>query len=178
MNKSEPWLRSVVTDDEFGGFRIVIPNKCATPLMLVIMAGVLSVLGLFLLFETVEGTELLWALAVWLLFQPILVFSTAMSAWGWEEFQVVEKAIVLRRGIGPLCYSRLQFEPSEVRNLHYIERRGGEAPYGIRFRARRRNHYFGRVLSRHESLRVIKTIRLKVLIPDDDEGVDPLPIEA
>jgi hypothetical protein len=176
-----PALRSVVTDDEFGGFRITIPapQGCAYALGCVSLccAGVVALLFLFILSDPRENFEEAGPLlAFWLLFGLALGVCLLFS--GLREVAIIEGKTLVLRSETIIGFAReTAFELASLRNLRiqcYPEQLG--QPCAIAFEHGARTHFFGRGLDRDEAARLVKTIRTKFPIRNDWDDAEPLPV--
>jgi hypothetical protein len=173
-----PIIRSSVTDDEFGGFRVTIPAPdgsrygfgCALAFCLIMAAfGLLYTVSdpsktasggfVFLLFWGVVGLLPVWGL---------------LASTGRQVLMIDGKTLVLRwEGA---CWSRAEaFDLAGVRNLRPRRPFEGSSS-ALAFDHGGKTHYFGNGLSEYEVKRLVKTIRLRFPIPEDPDDVEPLPV--
>jgi hypothetical protein len=177
-----PDIRSVITDDEFGGFRITIPPSsgggCCGGCVFALWALVMAFALLFIASDpaanlTRQSVAVLGILlAIGLCFG--IVFAAAATA---REVLMIEgKTLVLRREVLGFCRQR-NFELAEVRNLRAqrTEVQGKLAGgASVAFDHGGRTYHFGSGLSLDEARRLVKTIRARFPIRDDWDNVEPL----
>ena len=182
-------VRSIVTDDEFGGFRITIPPSVrawvgsAAVLLLWIL-----VLGLNLLNLSSKPVASNWGgvkfFLIWV-FLGVCFALFAGAGWLRRDTVIIEgKSLVLRKEFA--CLRKEQtFELSEVRNLRPAAplddtSRPSAHPRSrarsVAFDHQGRTYHFGVGLSEQEVMRLIKTIRTRFPIRDDWNEVEPLPV--
>jgi hypothetical protein len=175
-------IRSIVTDDEFGGFRITIPQAARA------RARARTVLIIWLL---VVGMDLIVlactrnAGAVVFLFACLLVgVSIAReAATGWVRRDIIifdGKSLTVRKEF-LIFRSERWFELKEIKNLRPATADHGNRAVGppseVVFDLERGGtHRFGYRLSELEVARLVKTIRDRFPIRDDWKEVEPLPI--
>jgi hypothetical protein len=179
-----PVMRSVVTDDEFGGFRITIPPSRGTRLgfwcgvagwaccmLLTLRSTVVSPAHL-----TFEGLK---PLGFWLIVGAFIGLFAVLRGLVREMIKIEGKSLVLRKEVAAFSKDRV-FELTAVRNLRPMrwngDAQGQGRPDMVGFDYKGRTYHFGTSLSEQEVLRLIKTIRLKVPIREDWSEVDPLPV--
>jgi hypothetical protein len=179
-----PVLRSVITDDEFGGFRITISPSYRTRL---VFWGVVALwgCGVVLAQRSIAGSlasltlQGLKPLGFWLCALFLIWLFAALNGMVRELMIIDGKSLTLRKEFAWFVKER-RFELAEVRNLRPIRtNEGGNGrprPDSVAFDHEGRTYRFGISLSEQEVLRLIKTIRLKVLIRDDWSEVEPLPV--
>jgi hypothetical protein len=180
-----PVIRSTVTDDEFGGFRITIPAPVRGRYACGCALAVWPVLAALALFYTVSDPDhtaadglkflLFWAVV------GLLLVSGLVYAMTWRSVLMIEgKTLVLRSEFAGLSRARA-FDLADVRNLRPTrlgDRRVGieNQPCALAFDHGGRTHHFGVGLSEYEVNRLVKTIRTRYRIPDDWDDVEPLPV--
>ncbi len=181
-------IRSIVTDDEFGGFRITIPPTarawagCGALLLLWMFVMYLTLvnLGSRPLSNNVEGVKFLF---IWLAAGIGLAIG-AGAGWLRRDTVIFEgKSLILRKEFACFRKERM-FDLSEVRNLRpapgdqsgaiRADRIGRAA--AVAFDHRDRTYRFGFGLSGPEVMRLLKTIRSRFPIRDDWSEAEPLPI--
>jgi hypothetical protein len=179
-----PVIRSTVTDDEFGGFRITIPGSDGARLAFGIGFAVWGfVLALTLwsfvtsqkriTFEEIKFYGGWTAIGV---FMGLFALSKGIA----REVIIIEgKSLVLRKEFTVFSKART-FELAQVRNLRPMrsqdEYNTGRRPDMVAFDHNRRTYRFGHGLSEQEFMRLIKTIRSRFPIRDDWNDVEPLPV--
>ena len=183
-------IRSIVTDDEFGGFRISIPSTSRAwavsgmvlGIWLLVMWLTLIQLGSKPLSSNAEGIKFC---LFWLAGGLALLF-TAGATWLRRDTVIIEgKSLILRKEFASFRKERI-FELSEVRNLrpappdhsggagaHYLSR-----STAVAFDHKDRTYRFGVGLSEPEVMRLIKTIRSRFPIRDDWNEAEPLPVRT
>jgi hypothetical protein len=182
--KDEPKLRSTVTDDEFGGFRITIPAPAGFVrigcLGLALSAGLLVVICLYLGSGMSMADDWKWI--------AVSLLGLALSSWlliygltGREIIIIDEKTLVLRRE-GLLGCKSESFELAETKNLRPVRSADipGDRPSNwnkVAFDYRGKPQFFADGLSETEVLRLVKTIRQRYAIKDDLDDAKPLPVE-
>jgi hypothetical protein len=186
--KTKPDVRSVVTDDEFGGFRITIPPAakarvaCGIALGTWAVAMGLTMLGLSSrpLHGNFEGIKFFLIL---LMFGLGFVF-IAGTNWLRRDTVIIEgKSLILRKEFSVFRKERM-FELSGVRNLRPVPsfNSDGARPEGRRrlssvaFDYETKTYQFGFGLSESEVMRLIQTIRERFPIRDDWKEAQPLPV--
>jgi hypothetical protein len=182
---SSPDIRSQITDDEFGGFRITIPGpsdaRRVYGCMLAIWALVLSIAVHHLIADTRAGrsfSPVLAFLGVWAVVGFLPAYALAYCLTGREVVRIDGKALVLRSEILGRGRSRM-FDLAGVKNLRPVRRIDDSFEYrgnAIAFDHGGKTYLFGGGLSDHEILRLIKTIRQRFPIRDDMDDAEPLPV--
>jgi hypothetical protein len=179
-----PVIRSVITDDEFGGFRITIRPSRGTRLgfwcglagwgcctLLTLHASAISRASLT--FESLKP------LGFWLVVGAFIGLFGVIRGMVREVIKIEGKSLILRKEFAAFTKERA-FELAEVRNLRPMrwndDGHGQRRPDTVGFDYKGRTYHFGASLSEQEVLRLIKTIRLKVSIREDWSEVDPLPV--
>ena len=186
--KTKPSVRSIVTDDEFGGFRVTIPPAAkawvGSGIVLAIWVIVmgLTLLGLSRrpLSGNVEGIKFF---LIWLMLGLGFAF-VAGGMWLRRDTVIIEgKSLVLRKEFSVFRKERM-FELSKVRNMRpapslnsdgarpEIDRRSSS----VVFDYETKTYQFGFGLSESEVMRLIKTIRERFPIRDDWKEAEPLPV--
>jgi hypothetical protein len=176
---TSPVIRSIVTDDEFGGFRITIPpTKTRWPggCLLAMLAPAFAFTVLYIVSD--PGQNLrggLTMLGFWTVV-GLLIGGTLIHSWTHREVIMIEsKALVVRSESVGLASSRT-FDLAGLRNLRPGRRPDGVDRLAILFEHGGQTHYFGSGLSEHELVRLVKTIRSRLPIRDDWNDVEPLPV--
>jgi hypothetical protein len=181
---ASPIIRSTVTDDEFGGFRIVIPARenvrrvfgLALAVWILVMALALWSSVTSPRPMTLEGIKFY---GVWTVIGSLVVLIPAAMGIAREMIVIEGKSLVLRKDIAGFSKTRT-FELTALRNLRPIassdDSHPGRRPDQIAFDHNGRTYRFGRGLSEHEVMRLIKTIRARFPIRDAWEDVEPLPV--
>jgi hypothetical protein len=173
-------IRSIVTDDEFGGFRITIPGtgggRCALGCGITLW---IIVLALTLLYIASDPTEHFSGgiafLPVWALIGLVLGLGAA-HAWTSREVVMIEgNTLVLRGEIAGFSRDRT-FDLEGVTNLRPGCFGQSSRRNAVAFEHGGRTHHFGIGLSEHEVVRLVKTIRSRFPIRDDWSDAEPLPI--
>jgi hypothetical protein len=179
-----PVMRSVVTDDEFGGFRITIRPSRGTRLgvwcglagwglcmLLTLRSTAISPVRL-----TFEGLK---PLGFWLVVGAFIGLFGVIRGMVREVIKIEGKSLVLRKEFAAFSKERI-FEMAAVRNVRPMrwngDAQGQGRPNTVGFDYKGRTYHFGTSLSEQEVLRLIKTIRLKVSIREDWSEVEPLPV--
>ena len=181
-------VRSIVTDDEFGGFRICIPSTTRAwavsgmvlGMWLLVMWFTVIQLGSRRLHNNPEGVKffLFW------LAGGLALASTACATWLRRDTVIIEgKSLILRKEFTVFRRERA-FELSEIRNLRPappVHSRGAHTDHrgrstAVAFDHRNRTYQFGVGLSEAEVMRLIKTIRSRFPIRDDWNEAEPLPV--
>jgi len=184
-------IRSTVTDDEFGGFRITIPAASLAArrgfgygligwaagtalLMVVTVCYLLSDMAPH--GSASGGTGLLFLWVVTGMLGGGLVHATTSR----EVVTIDGKFLALRKELAGLHFSRT-FGMAAIRNLRPARvvgerKRYGHYPSAVSFDHGGATHYFGVGLSEAEVLRLIKTLRQRFRIPDDLDDAEPLPV--
>ncbi len=186
--KTKPGVRSIVTDDEFGGFRITIPPSASAWLsfgiVLAIWIVAMSLLLLGLSRTPLSGNAAgIKALVLGLIFGIGFVL-IAGSNWVRRDTVIIEgKSLMLRKEFASIRRER-SFELNEIRNLRsappdnpngaYSERYGRTSV--VAFDYKNKTYQFGIGLSETEVMRLIKTIRERFPIRDDWKEAEPLPV--
>jgi hypothetical protein len=176
--------RSIVTDDEFGGFRIVIPASrkawvlfaCGVGIWVVILAFELSYLRSAGARSFGEGLK-------WLLMTAAIglgMGSLAAAAGLRRDTVVIEgKSLVVRKEFAFIRKERA-FDLGEIRNLRpwSLDYPPGSRhrPSSVAFDYKGKTYQFGCALSAPEVMRLIKTIRTRFPIRDDWNEAEPLPV--
>ncbi len=188
MTKGKSDVRSIVTDDEFGGFRITIPPSAkawmGSGIAMAVWALVmwLTVLGLSQrpLSGNVEGVKFFF---IWLMFGLGFVL-LAGTNWLRRDTVIIEgKSLILRKEFALFRKERI-FELGDVRNLRPAPPDHQDGPRGdarlrssaVAFDYRTKTYQFGDGLSEGEVMRLIKTIRERFPIRDDWKEAEPLPV--
>ncbi len=198
-------LRSTVTEDEFGGFRIVIPAarnwflRLFLPVWLCGWAvGEIAVPWSFLSGKAGDAGSAVFLL-VWLTFWTIGgTFALLALAWNWAGREVIvltDRGMETRREIGPFSRSKA-FELASIRGLRYAPaaynpyamghdgmfRQLGIGGGAIAFdhqpahRVVPETRRFGDGLSEIEAKRLILTIRERFKFPEGP-AIEPLPVQ-
>jgi len=181
-------IRSTVTDDEFGGFRITIPASPAARMgfgygLICWAAGtalLMVVTVLYLLSDMAPhgrasgGTGFLF---VWVLIGMLLGVGLVHATTSREVVTIDGKFLALRKELAGLHFSRT-FGMAGIRNLRparIVPQRNSWDYYrsAVSFDHGGATHYFGVGLSEAEVLRLVKTLRQRFRILDDAE---PLPV--
>jgi hypothetical protein len=177
-------MRSVITDDEFGGFRITIRPSVRTQIaswggVAICVCGMIFTVRSILSSPsrlTVGGIK---PLGIWLAVGMFICFLGMHNGLFREVIKIAGKSLVLRKEFGFLTSERI-FEVADVRNLRPIRWNDGALGMAmsdrVGFDYMGRTYQFGARLSEQEVLRLIKTIRLKVSIREDWSEVEPLPV--
>jgi hypothetical protein len=181
---TSPDIRSKITDDEFGGFRITIParggGRWANGFGLALWTlGLAMSLWYIIADPSRHVSDGVKFLLLWAMIGLALGYG-AMSAWTGREVMIIEgKALELRREIAGLR-STHTFELSEVRNLRPVRPSEVRSRHGrsnsVAFEHRGLTYHFGTGLSEQEVVRLVKTIRSRFLIRDDWNDAEPLPV--
>jgi len=186
-------IRSTVTDDEFGGFRITIPAASHVARrefgygLICWAAGtaLLMVLTVFYLLSDMAphgnasgGTGFLFFL--WVLPGMLLGGGLVHATTSREVVTIDGKFLALRKELAGLHFSRT-FGMAGIRNLRPARvvgqrNRYAHYPSAVSFDHGGATHYFGVGLSEAEVLRLIKTLRQRFRIPDDLDDAEPLPV--
>ena len=179
-----PVLRSVITDDEFGGFRISLSPTKRTRIAcsIAVLIWVCSILLTLRYMTNSSGSlsfQSLKPLGFLLCIAPFLWFIGGESML--DEILIIAdgKSLELRKEFAGFRKVRT-FDLASVRNLRPNRANGDphrhEAPDSLAFEHKGRMYRFGINLSEQEVLRLVKTIRTKVQIRDDWAEVEPLPV--
>jgi hypothetical protein len=178
-------IRSIVTDDEFGGFRITIPPTArAQARARIILRTWLLVVSVDLILLAARPISKN-AGAILFLFLSLMVGAALAieAAVGWLRRDVIifdAKSVTVRKEF--LFFRKERwFELKEIRNLRpalslsriNISGRPSEVAFDME---RGGTHQFGYGLSELEVARLVKTIRDRFPIRDDWKEVEPLPI--
>jgi len=181
-------IRSTITDDEFGGFRITIPTRQLSGL-----ATYFTSLGIF--FWTVVGflvslmivgsrdfSRAPVILPIWLLswgfFEGLMILVLVESRTGREVVILDEKRVQIRNELAGFAIAR-RYDRSRARNLRYAALNGQWASVGgAAFDYDGRPRYFGLGLSEYEARRMIATILQRFPFPDDWDKLEPLPVQT
>lgn len=175
-----PAIRSLITDDEFGGFRITIPategGRCALGCGFALWAVVLALAVLYIISDPAwHFSGGIKFLGVWVAIGLILGFVAAAGT-AREIVMIEGKTLVLRRE-SAVFTSDQTFDLAGVRNLRSGRLTGlSGSPNAVAFEHGGRTHHFGVGLSAHEVVRLVKTIRSRFPIRDDWNDAEPLPI--
>jgi hypothetical protein len=180
MTSSE--IRSIVTDDEFGGFRITIPPAArARAVARIILRIWLLVVGIDLIvFACTRHAGAVVFLCVCVLVGAPMVIEAATGSLRRDVIIFDGKSLTIRKEF--LFFSRERwFELKEIRNLRPAPKPTGDRllhrPSQVAFDVDRCGTYqFGYGLSELEVARLVKTIRDRFPIRDDWKEVEPLPI--
>jgi hypothetical protein len=179
-----PVIRSVITDDEFGGFRITISPSVKTQAafwcgVAVWNCGVLLTLRSIVNSParlTIDGIK---PLGVWLAIGMFIWLFALLKGIIREVIIIEGKSLILRKEFAGCSRSRT-LELAAVKNLRPMrwndDGHWQRPPDMVGFDYKGRNYHIGASLSEQEVLRLIKTIRLKVAIRDDWSEVEPLPV--
>jgi hypothetical protein len=188
MTRTKSEVRSIVTDDEFGGFQITISPSAKAWLT----SGIALTMWVLVMGLTLQGVvakhsrnnaEDVKFFVIWLMFGLAFAF-VACGNWLRRDTVIIEgKALILRKEFSVFRWERM-FELSEVRNLRpappdnsngvRAEQRG--RPSAVAFDFQNRTFQFGVRLSESEVMRLIKTIRERFPIRDDWREAEPLPV--
>ncbi len=186
--KTMPTVRSIVTDDEFGGFRITIPpaakawvgSGIVLAIWVLVMGLVLLGLSRRPLSGNVEGIKFF---LIWMMLG--LGFAlVAGGLWLRRDTVIIEgKSLILRKEFSVFRRERM-FELSKVRNLRpapsfnsdgaRAERHSRSSSVACDYDTKK--YQFGFGLSESEVMRLIKTIRERFPIRDDWKEAEPLPV--
>ena len=179
-----PVMRSVLTDDEFGGFRITIPPSVRTQVAFWCAVAIWNC-GVFLTLRSIVNSPArftldgLKPLGFWLAIGMFIWFFAVVKGMIRELIIIEGKSLMMRNEFAGFCKNRT-FELAAVRNLRPMrwngDAQGQGRPDMVSFDYKGRTYRFGASLSEQEVLRLIKTIRLKVPIRDDWSEVEPLPV--
>jgi hypothetical protein len=174
---TSPVIRSIVTDDEFGGFRITIPpSETLWPggcLSAVLTPG-FAFAVLYIVSD--PGHNLRGGLTMLGVFTVIglLIGGSLIHSWTHREVITIEsKALVVRSESVGFARSRT-FDLAGLRNLR-PGRIGDRGANAVLFEQGRQTRHFGSGLSEQELVRLVKTIRSRLPIRDDWNDVEPLP---
>ena len=179
-----PVMRSVITDDEFGGYRIALSPTNRTRLTFSIAAaiwgcGVLLTLRHILNSSGSPTLQSYKPLLTWLCVALFLWFFAVMNGMIRETLIIAGKSLELRKQFAGFSKVRT-FELADVRNLRAI--RANDNHFARRpldcvaFDHKGRIYRFGINLSEQEVLHLVKTIHMKVPIREDWAEVEPLPV--
>ncbi len=188
ITKTKSEVRSIVTDDEFGGFRITIPPSAKAwmgsgiAMTFWVLVMWLTLLGLSRrpLSGNVEGIKFF---LIWLMIGLGFVL-LAGTNWLRRDTVIIEgKSLILRKEFAGIRKER-SFELSEVRNLRPVSpdnrnapvAQGRAVPSAVAFDYQNKTSQFGVGLSESEVMRLIKTIRERFPIRDDWKEAEPLPV--
>jgi hypothetical protein len=185
VSKSESSdARSIVSDDEFRGFRIVIPPSrtawvvfaCGVAIWVMIMAFELSSIRSAPGRARGEGiTSLVVTGAIGLGLGSL----TAAAALRRDTVIIEGKSLLLRKEFATFRKERA-FELGEIRNLRpaLVDSPSGNRhrPSSVAFDYKGETYQFGCALSEPEVMRLIKTIRTRFPIRDDWNEAEPLPV--
>ena len=193
-------IRTRITEEEFGDFRITIPSPRIGPMTLFLILWLCA----WALGEYVVGTQLAtWVftgvaprggngsfLVIWLTFWTIAGFYTfSVLAWslaGREVIVIGDEAITLTREVSRLRRSRW-LDLAGVRNLRYApeiyhrsrSRHSMSSPWNgcgvVAFDHGSTTYRFGDQLAEIEARRLIATIQERFKIPED-RAFQPLPV--
>jgi len=179
-------IRSTITDDEFGGFRITIPPSegvrwgygCALALWGFVMIFTLYYVATSPAHLRLGGLKFLVTCTLFGIFIGLIAAANGIL----REVVIIEgKQLVMRKEFAILSKERA-FELAEVRNLRPLQQNESYAgvyrPKSVGFDYKGRTYHFGEHLSEHEIARLIKTIRSRFPIRDDWREVDPLPVST
>lgn len=195
-----PEIRTRITEDDFGGFRITIPSLRKWPMILFLMVWLCG----WAFGEFAVGSQLFaWVitgvaprggggffLVIWITLWTFAGFYTC-SVLGWnlagrEAIVLGDEAITLTRQVGWLRRSRW-VDLAGVRNLRYapdLYRRSGNqipmpSPWNgcgvVAFDHGSTTYRFGDQLPEIEARRLIATIQERFKIPEDRD-FSPLPV--
>jgi hypothetical protein len=188
ITRTKSEVRSIVTDDEFGGFRITIPPTAKAWMGSgIVLAVWILVMGLTLLglsHKPLSGnTEGIKFFLILLMFGLAFVLAAGTN-WLRRDTVIIEgKSLILRKEFALFRKERI-FELGEVRNLRPAPPMHRDGPRGearlrssaVAFDYRTKTFQFGVGLSEGEVMRLIKTIRERFPIRDDWKEAEPLPV--
>jgi hypothetical protein len=179
-----PVMRSVITDDEFGGFRITIRPTVGTRLAFWCALAVWGI-GVLLTLRSIVNSparltlEGIKPLGFWLAIGVFIWFFAVFKGIIREVIKIEGKSLILRKELAVFSKDRI-FQLVDVRNLRPMrwndDSHGSRRPDTVAFDHKGRTYHFGAGLSEQEVLRLIKTIRLKFAIREDWSEVEPLPV--
>jgi hypothetical protein len=179
-----PVMRSIVTDDEFGGFRITIRPSLRRAVafwcgLAVWTCGVLFTVRSIVSSPSRLTFEAITPLLYWLAAGVFISLFALLNGIVREVIKIDGKRLVLRKELGLFTTERA-FELADIRNRRpwrFNDDSGGSRPPDrVAFDHKRRTFHFGASLSEQEVLRLIKTIQTKVSIREDWNEVEPLPV--
>jgi hypothetical protein len=177
-------IRSIITDDEFGGFRITIPASGKAWAI----AGIGFAFWLCVFVFTLRNVgstpassnfEKIKILFMWTA-GGITLGAIAVTGYLHRDTVIIEgKSLVLRKEFA-CCRKERTFELSDIRNLRPapLDDPSGvkHRPTSIKFDHKGKTYQFGCLLSEPEVMRLIKTIRSRFPIRDDWSEAEPLPV--
>jgi hypothetical protein len=182
-------IRSVVTDDEFGGFRITIPPSpkawVGTAAAVVLWAIVLLCTIQAVRSPTSrshQGLSAVQFLFLWIA-SGVGILSTAAFNWLRRDTLIFDgKLLVLRREFACFFPTERAFALAEIRNLrpsrqYEMHDKGGRIRAdSVVFDYRGKTYRIGYQLYESEAIRLVKTIRERFPIRDDWSEAEPLPV--
>ncbi len=177
-------VRSIITDDEFGGFRITIPSSgkawaiagIGFGVWILVLALTLQNLSTCRRESNAEGIKFLgiWT-AVGLVFGAVAVCGYLRR----DTIIIEGKTLVLRKEFAA-CRKERTFELADIRNLRPapLDDPAGSRhrPNSVAFDHKGKTYRFGCALTEPEVMRLIKTIRSRFPIRDDWSEAEPLPV--
>jgi hypothetical protein len=177
-------VRSIITDDEFGGFRITVPASAKARAIAGIGLAVWICVFVFTLrnldsrpassnFEPIK-ILFLWTAG------GITLGAVGVTGYLHRDTVIIEgKSLVLRKEFA-FFHNERTFELSEIRNLRPapLDDPSGAKhhPTSITFDHKGETYQFGCALSEPEVMRLVKTIRSRFPIRDDWNEAEPLPV--
>ena len=188
MTDANSDVRSIVTDDELGGFRITIPPSAGdwmgTGVVLAIWVLVTGVTLLGLSRRPVSGNleEITFSVVI-LVFGLAFALMAGTTWLRWDTMFIEGKSLILRKEYCVFRKERM-LELSKVRNLrpappddsHFSRGEARGRPSAVAFDYETKTYQFGFGLSESEVMRLIKTIRERFPIRDDWKEAEPLPV--
>jgi hypothetical protein len=188
--EAPPPIRSIITDDEFGGFRVTVPPAmqnscglgCGIAIVYIVFAACLLGLITDLRSHHVHPDSRRFLV---LLVLGMIAF-TGMLVTGLTRREVLmidgKTLSIWTERVGVRASDT--FDLSEIGNLKPVtpfvlsKYKPGRGP-AITFDHNGKSYLFGFGLSEYEGKRIAKTIHLRYPIPDEgDDDVEPLPVET
>jgi hypothetical protein len=178
-------IRSTITDDEFGGFRITIPPaaKAWARARLILKAWLLVVgIDLIILASRPLSTNV-GPIAFFVFWLMVGLAITGEAATGWLRRDTIifdAKSLTVRKEFF-LFRKERWFELKEIKNLrpavNPLRNHGRDRPSEVAFDTQHGGTYrFGYGLSELEVTRLVRTIRDRFPIRDDWKEAEPLPM--